>query len=214
MDESTEQHAHKPYHHGDLRNGLIEAGTAILAEEGVAALDLRKVARRAGVSHAAPYRHFADKEALLAAIAEAGFQQLNARTEAAIASAADTPHDQLLAGARAYIQFAVDAPAHLREMFSGLSIDRAAHPALYAISKASFWQITEVVQRGQQRGEIVAGDPTQLTLVTWSMIHGFAMLLIERQLPDVLGNEAAIEQTITLCIETLYQGLARRSTPE
>ena len=200
---------HKPYHHGDLRNGLIAAGTAILAEEGVAALDLRKVARRAGVSHAAPYRHFADKEALLVAIAEAGFQELNERIAAAIASA-NVPRTQLLATARAYIRFACDAPAHLREMFSGLSLDRAAHPALYATSKASFGNIAAVIERGQQRGEIVAGDPTQLTLVTWATIHGFAMLVIERQLPEAYGSDAALDQAITLCIETLYQGLAQR----
>ena len=198
---------HKPYHHGDLHNALIEAGTAILAEEGVAALDLRKVARRAGVSHAAPYRHFADKQALLVAIAEEGFRQLNQQIAAALASAGDTPREQLLHVARAYITFAVGAPAHLREMFSGLSIDRTAYPSLYTVSKASFWQITEIVQRGQQRGEIVVGDPTQLTLVLWSMIHGFAMLLIEQQIPDILGNQAATDQAVALCMRTLYEGL-------
>src|SRR5215467_12607566 len=78
--EAGEQHL---YHHGDLRAALIRAGLAILAEEGVQALTLRAAARRAGVSHNAPYRHFADKEALLAAIAEEGFIDLAARVEEA-----------------------------------------------------------------------------------------------------------------------------------
>ncbi|HWZ19753.1 MAG TPA: helix-turn-helix domain-containing protein, partial [Ktedonobacteraceae bacterium] len=72
MESHVERQKPKPYHHGDLRNALIQAGLEILAEGGAQELDLRKVARRAGVSHAAPYRHFADKQALVAAINEEG----------------------------------------------------------------------------------------------------------------------------------------------
>src|SRR5260370_8363924 len=85
----------KPYHHGDLRAALIQAGLAILAEEGAQALTLRAAARRAGVSHSAPYRHFADKEALLAAIAEEGFTQLAQRLEQARGSADRSARPQL-----------------------------------------------------------------------------------------------------------------------
>src|SRR5262245_57255125 len=87
--------ASKRYHHGDLRNALIQAGKTLLAEEGVAGLELRKVARAAGVSHAAPYRHFADKQALLAAIAEDGFYQLTEGMDAAIGQAPTTAAAQL-----------------------------------------------------------------------------------------------------------------------
>ena len=85
----------REYHHGDLRNALIQAGLAILAEEGTHALSLRAAARRSGVSHAAPYRHFADKEALLAAIAEQGFNTLAASVRAAIVRFPDSPAAQL-----------------------------------------------------------------------------------------------------------------------
>ena len=92
---SSMKNATDTYHHGNLRNALIVASMAILAEEGAAALTLRKAARKAGVSHAAPYRHFADKDALLAAIAEEGFQRLSAMIETAVAP---PPPDSLLAG--------------------------------------------------------------------------------------------------------------------
>src|SRR5689334_17108440 len=112
----------KPYHHGDLRRALIAAGIDLLAEGGATALDLRKVARRAGVSHAAPYRHFEDKRALLAAIAEEGFVRLAEQIHNAVSAA--QPDSQLLATASCYINFALSEPALAREMFSGLSIDR------------------------------------------------------------------------------------------
>src|SRR4051812_30727887 len=127
--------APKRYHHGDLRNALIRAGQELLAAEGITGLDLRKVARAAGVSHAAPYRHFADKQALLAAIAEDGFYQLAQDIDDAIQQAPTTAAAQLEQLARAYVQFALDHPAHMREMFSGLTGEHAAYPQLHAAAK-------------------------------------------------------------------------------
>ncbi len=116
----------KPYHHGDLRRALISAGIELLGEGGASALDLRKVARKAGVSHTAPYRHFEDKRALVAAIAEEGFGRLTERLKNAVSGVA--PGLQLLALTRAYVDFALTEPALMREMFSGLTIDRMAYP--------------------------------------------------------------------------------------
>jgi len=203
--------APKRYHHGDLRNALIRAGQALLAEEGIAGLDLRKVARAAGVSHAAPYRHFADKQALLAAIAEEGFHQLAARMDAAVAQAPSSASDQLEQLARAYVQFALDQPAHMREMFSGLTVERAAYPELYVAAKEAFRRVIQVVERGQARREIGPGDPANLSMVAWTQIHGIAMLLIEDQLPGVKGDEQAVASLIAQCVHTLYAGLGRRA---
>lgn len=199
----------KGYHHGDLRNALIAAGRALLAEEGLAGLDLRKVARRAGVSHAAPYRHFADKQALLAAIAEDGFMRLAEQTNAALATAAEDSRAQLLALALAYSRFAQANPAHMREMFSGLTIDRTAYPSLYTASKIAFAQTVALIERGQARGEIGPGDPTQLVVTTWSLIHGLSMLVIENQIPSARDDAAAIDLLISDAMRTLYDGLAR-----
>ena len=208
-DSNPATQAQKRYHHGDLRNALIRAGQALLAEEGLAGLDMRKVARAAGVSHAAPYRHFADKQALLAAIAEDGFYQLAARMDAAIGQAPAHAGEQLEQLARAYVQFALDHPAHMREMFSGLSVERAAYSGLHAAAKQAFQRVVRVVEHGQARGEIGLGDPARLSMVAWTQIHGIAMLLIEDQLPGVRGDQQAIAGLIAHCMHTLYAGLGQ-----
>src|SRR5260221_13429070 len=182
METHTDRQKPKSYHHGDLRNALIQAGLELLAEGGASALDLRKVARKAEVSHAAPYRHFADKQALIAAITEEGFQQLAAKIQAALHEASDDSLAQLHATARAYVQFAAENPWLMREMFSGLSIEREAFPSLYQASKIVFMLYMEVVQRGQERGSIIDGDPRALAGVLWSLLPGAAMLMIENQM--------------------------------
>jgi len=102
----------KKYHHGDLKNALINAGIAILAEEGAGALSLRKVARRAGVSHAAPYAHFADKQTLIAAIAADGHRQIYDCLTAVIKDDAGDVQSLFLHDVWAYVQFGLDSPAH------------------------------------------------------------------------------------------------------
>jgi AcrR family transcriptional regulator len=194
------------YHHGDLRNALIIAGRAILAEEGSAGLDLRKVARRAGVSHAAPYRHFPDKQALLVAIAEDGFQELYRQLASAQSQAERAAIAQLGAIGRAYLAFALDRPAHMREMFSGLTLERQAHPSLYAASKQSFGLLIATIAAGQASGEIRAGDPTELAITIWSLIHGVTMLLLERQIA-MDANVADVGGLIHSALQQLYNGL-------
>jgi AcrR family transcriptional regulator len=104
MESRHEPQRPKSYHHGDLRNALIQAGLELLAEGGVQELDLRKVARRAGVSHAAPYRHFADKQALIAAITEEGFRLLAEQIQATLSEVPDEPFEQLLGIATRSVQ--------------------------------------------------------------------------------------------------------------
>lgn len=197
----------KRYHHGDLRNELIRAGKTILAQEGVAGLDLRKVARAAGVSHAAPYRHFADKQALLAAIAQEGFEQLAAQMGAALQASTGDTAAQLTSLAQAYAGFGIAYPAHMREMFSGLSIQRVTYPALHAAAKSAFRIVLHVVEQGQACGELRPGEPDDLAVVVWSQIHGVAMLLIEDQIMGVKDDQVAVEQLVAGCVHALYDGL-------
>jgi AcrR family transcriptional regulator len=211
-DSNPTTQASKRYHHGDLRNALIRAGQVLLAEKGIAGLDLRKVARAAGVSHAAPYRHFADKQALLAAIAEDGFYQLAQGMDAAIGQAPTNAAAQLEQLAHAYVRFALDHPAHMREMFSGLTVKRAAYPQLHAAAKQAFQRVVQVIERGQAQRQIGPGAPADLSMVAWAQIHGIAMLLIEDQLPGVKGNEQAIAGLIAHCIHTLYAGLGQSAS--
>lgn len=209
MDNDRDHLRPRPYHHGDLRNALIRAGLETLAEGGAAALDLRKVARKAGVSHAAPYRHFADKQALIAAINEEGFQQLAERIQAALQAASEDTLERLLAIARAYVHFARENPWLMREMFSGLSIEREAYPALYQASKTVFRLYAEVLRHGQQRGGIADGDPNALAGVLWSMLHGLAVLIIEKQMRPYADEPESVEGMIHLCIQSLYNGIGR-----
>ena len=210
MESYIDRQKPKAYHHGDLRNALIQAGLELLAEGGAEALDLRKVARRAGVSHAAPYRHFADKQALIAAITEEGFRRLAEQIQATLHEVPDEPFEQVLGVALAYVRFAQAHPWLMREMFSGLAIEREAFASLHAASKSVYRLYTEVIRRGQEDGKIVEGDPAALAGVLWSVLHGLAMLIIEQQMRPYADGTEGSERVTRYAIEVLYGGLARR----
>ncbi|HEY0756362.1 MAG TPA: TetR/AcrR family transcriptional regulator [Ktedonobacteraceae bacterium] len=210
MESHIDRQKPKSYHHGDLRNALIQAGLELLAESGAEALDLRKVARRAGVSHAAPYRHFADKQALIAAINEEGFHWLAERIQATLREVPDEPFEQLLGVALSYVRFAQEHPWLMREMFSGLTIEREAFVSLHTASKTVYRLYAEVVRRGQESGKIIDGDPAALAGVLWSVLHGLAMLIIEHQMRPYADGPEGTERVTRYTIEVLYRGFARK----
>lgn len=210
MDSNPECQKTKAYHHGDLRNALIQAGLELLAEGGARELDLRKVARRAGVSHAAPYRHFADKQTLIAAINEEGFHRLAERIQGSLQAASDEPFEQLLAVALAYVYFAQENPWLMREMFSGLTIEREAFTDLQVASKTVYHFYAKIIRHGQVSGKIVDGDPAALAGVFWSALHGLAMLIIEKQMSPYIDGPEGIEHFTRYTIQTLYDGFARK----
>jgi AcrR family transcriptional regulator len=181
----------------------------LLKEGGAAALDLRKVARKAGVSHTAPYRHFDDKRALLAAIAEEGFVRLTAQMQEAVSSAGTM--FPLLEVGRAYVNFALTEPALMREMFSGLTIDRMAYPSLHEASKSALAVLVQDVEREQRAGSVIQDeDATNLALVLWAMFHGLAMLLLENQMPMIGSEPSAIEEMVRRCVAGVYEGIRPR----
>jgi AcrR family transcriptional regulator len=158
------------YHHGDLRTALLAEARRRLAHGGPAELSLRELARHLGVSHNAPYKHFATREALLAAVAAAGFRELAART-------ADGARSQGLHGAGlAYVGFALHDPPVFRLMFSG-DIDKATSPELHEAASASFTVLRTHVAaiHGEDAADIAA-------VSAWSFVHGLANLLIAGQL--------------------------------
>jgi AcrR family transcriptional regulator len=210
MESHIDHQKPKPYHHGDLRNALIQAGLELLAEGGAQELDLRKVARRAGVSHAAPYRHFADKQALIAAINEEGFHLLAERIRSTLREVSDEPVEQLLGVALAYVRFAKENPWLMREMFSGITIERETFESLRTASKSVYRLYAEVIRSGQERGKIVDGDPTALAGVLWSVLHGLAMLIIENQMRPYADGPEGTERVTRYTIEVLYGGFARK----
>lgn len=203
--------AARPYHHGDLRPALIAAGLEILAQEGAGALNLREVARRAGVSHAAPYRHFVDKQALIAAIAEDGFRQLEANLRKALANAWPTPTEKLVRLAQAYVRFALRYPDHFRVMFSRLR-EISVYPTLDAMAKASFLVLIEVVQAGKVAGAFVSEAPERVAEKVWAMLHGHTVLLMDQQLFSFLEQPtlARADELTAEFVELMMAGLEPR----
>jgi AcrR family transcriptional regulator len=156
----------RAYHHGDLRNALREAARSILEEEGLAALSLRAVARRAKVSHAAPYRHFPNHEALLVELALEGFIELRSEITAGAATPGSVA-DRITDIGGAYMRFVARRPALARLMFGPQLPNRDSFPDLAAAADAV----------GKEIGDAL-GD-TALGLAVWAAVHGLAMLILE-----------------------------------
>jgi AcrR family transcriptional regulator len=180
------------YHHGNLRAALIAAATAILKKDGVGGLTLRAVARGAGVSQTAPYRHFKNKSELLAALAGEGFEGLTAAMMAAMKDIED-PSARLRALGRGYVGYALANPAYLRLMFGPDIPDKSAHPELLAKADAAYAVLTGTMQAG--RGARPDFDPDLAALASWALVHGLANLLIDGQIkPEMLeGAELDID---------------------
>jgi AcrR family transcriptional regulator len=165
----------RPYHHGNLREALLVQAEETLRERGVEALSLRELARDTGVSHGAPRRHFPDRQALLDALAVAGFQRLGSELRAAVEAAPVDLPSQLRAVGHAYIGFATHDAALLEVMYAGKHREPAA--ALEQAGQDAFGTVLELIVRGQSEGVLAAGEPESVGLVYMAQIHGIASLL-------------------------------------
>lgn len=176
----------KTYHHGDLKNALIQAGIEILAEEGLGGLSLRKLARKAGVSHAAPYAHFADKQTLVAAIAADGHRKITARLDQVLTTHANDPLRQLLGAVWAYVEFGLEAPDHYKITFSGAVQDEHGFPEFMEHSQHNLRVLNQIVERCRETAVLdSAGMDTEMQAVSlWGLIHGLVTLTIQRQIPS------------------------------
>src|SRR6516164_4128381 len=171
----------RSYHHSDLPQALVRSALEILSEAGAAGLSLRAAARQANVSAMAPYRHFADKEALLAAVAEYGFRQLTARITAAVAGAAD-PRAGLAALGVAYVLFARDEPSLFKLMFGPAIETKSAHPGLDKAGWSCFNALRQAVEAaGFVDGETALND---VSLACWSLVHGLSALIVDGRLAE------------------------------
>ena len=190
------------YHHGDLRRALLDAALQTIRDDGVAALTLRATGAKLGVSRTALYRHFADKGALLAAVATEGFRMLRERLLAAWTRGGFGRagfHDM----GRAYVAFATANSAHYRVMF-GSAVHGARDPELEREAQGAFQALVDALVAQQRDGLIRADDTVQLARFVWAVVHGVAMLVIDRQLPD--GVAAGMAEYAVQRIDT---GIAR-----
>ncbi len=161
----------RPYHHGNLRAGLLEAAEAVLAERGARGLTLRDVARAAGVSHGAPYHHFGSLNDLLAAVAQRGFEDLGEAMARAVA-VADT-RERLLRVADGYVACARAHPERFRLMFGPLLASETEHPALKAAAQHAFgFVLAAAIAHDAKNG-------SDLALAGWSLAHGLSHLMID-----------------------------------
>jgi AcrR family transcriptional regulator len=180
------------YHHGDLRAACVRAAVELLEEGGQAALSLRAVARRAGVSAAAPYRHYADREALVSAVAAVGYRELAVRLAAAHPAPA-TP-EQLAMVAVAYVQFAIERPALFRIMF-GEPCDRDNDERVAATAAVSAY-LHEIVARS-----FPDADAEALGTAIWALVHGLAFLHLDGKL--AASSAAVVADRVTAAIEAM-----------
>jgi AcrR family transcriptional regulator len=173
--------AKRPYHRVNLKQNLLDSAVVLIAEVGPQAFTLREVARRAGVSHNAPYRHFRDKDDLLAAVAAEGFDRLTGEMKTAMAKGRTAAERLNLAG-RGYVRFALQSPQHLLVMFEGPkpSEPRAQHAAS---ARRAFQILLDAIATAQAEGALPKGDPHRFAVVAWSGVHGLAKLAIGGQLP-------------------------------
>jgi AcrR family transcriptional regulator len=166
--------ARKPkpaYHHGNLREALLDAAEALLPKHGAEGVTLREVARLAQVSHGAPYHHFPSRDALLAAVAERGFVGLGQAMQAARGA---TPRDRLIAICEAYVAFAARHPTRFRLMFGPLLASKSLYPMLKQAAEQSFFLLLEASR------EVAPDEAMPLALAGWSMAHGMAHLRINK----------------------------------
>jgi AcrR family transcriptional regulator len=166
----------RPYHHGNLRSALLAQAERTLRERGVQELTLRELARDVGVSHSAPRRHFPDRQALLDALAETGFERLGAELRSAVDGAGEDFAARLQATATAYVRFATRDAALLELMFAGKHREESSG-ALHEAADRAFSVMLELIEQGQADGALERGEPERVGLVLLATIQGIAALV-------------------------------------
>jgi len=199
MDKKPEQN----YHHGNLRAQLLDTAVKHLREQGVEKLSLRAIAREIGVSQTAPYRHFEDKSALLAALAAAGFEMLTREMMEAIKPHKNNAGRALQASGTAYINFARRNPEKYQLMFGQRIIDVQQYPELAAHSKESFQVLVDIIEQGIKEKTFKKQPVEMVANTAWALVHGLATLINDRL--QWTMSEKAIAKQIELSTHILIE---------
>jgi AcrR family transcriptional regulator len=185
----------RPYHHGDLRAALLRAALTLIDEHGVKGLALSDAARLAGVSVAAPYRHFKDKEAMLAEIAAEGFTKFRDALARSIQDNQKNKAKRLVEMGVAYVEFALHHRSHFKVMWES-GISKAQYPAIGEAATEAYQLLEKSVTDLLPRAP--AGRQKALVATAWSLVHGYATLALENELPD---NQKLLRQSLHLLVD-------------
>jgi len=200
----------RPYHHGDLRRAVIETASAMLREDNNWQFTLREVARRAGVSHGAPYKHFPDKESLLAELARQGFEQLQEALAASTARSRSI-RKELLAAGTANVRFGVGNPALYRLMFGSGTGSRTAGVHLRERTLPTRGFLVDILRRGQEAGVFKKHALQGQAAACWAQVHGLTLLSIDGLLMAEKVGADPVEAALVHLLEGLeLAGPAKR----
>lgn len=198
------------YHHGNLRQALLDAAGELIEEEGYHNLSLRGTARKAGVSQTAPYRHFSEKDQLLAAVAAEGFDQLSERMREA-ATQHDGARDQLKAIGQSYLEFALGNPHLFRLMFGPLMARGEEYPEMKERCDGGYQILLSVLGHGQRQGVFRQAPVELLGVAAWAQVHGVAHLAIdgvlEKKVPEGVDFDGLVDSVCDLLVEGLTNGV-------
>jgi AcrR family transcriptional regulator len=197
-----EREPERPYHHGDLKRVLVDTAVAMLGEDGGWQFTLREVARRAGVSHAAPYKHFADKNALLAEVAALGFRRLRDAFVEGARTNMGSPRAELLAAAHTVIGFGM-ANASLYRLMFGPTVDKSQYLELERASLGSFEMLLGILGRGQEAGVFRKVPVRGQAAACWAVVHGLTMLALDGQLVEQKVGVEPVEAALQVLLEGL-----------
>lgn len=195
------------YHHGDLRTALLEAALDVISESGPQALTIREVARRAGVSHAAPYRHFESKDDLILAVVEHGFDLLQESIDQAKLEAGDEFLDQFAASGMAYFSFAMDYAAYYRVMYSGDLLSTIGRDSLQHTSNSAFEQMKGDILACQKMGLVREGDPSLQAVAILSSIHGFVSLANDNRMGSLTDGRYTMDELKDFLLASIFEGI-------
>jgi AcrR family transcriptional regulator len=197
------------YHHGDLRAAIATVASTIVSEHGSPQLTVRSVGERLGVSHTAVYHHFADRTAILAAVAQHGFEKLTAAIDRAMA-AADGALMRYREQGLCYVQFAVRSPRIYALMFGPELAPRSEHPELAQAATDMFGRVRDAVSACQAEGLLSAGPVDEHALFCWSAVHGLSSLIVERQLDGLDLQDRTVAALAEIVADRVFTGLGTR----